>query len=112
MNSVPESLVTALLGTLMGGIGNWQGRKAGGREGRAVCHLSCWKEGRTIQAERGGEGSGDRKGLLEEDLGWDLRNVQEPTKWASFVDSLPSGLFSPTRWGFLGAGQGLIDEVK
>lgn len=49
MNSVLESLVTALLGTLMADNGNLQGGTAGGREGRTVCHLPCWKEGLSCQ---------------------------------------------------------------
>lgn len=64
-----------------------------GKEGRAACHLFCWKEGLTIQAERGGVESGDRKGVLEEgDLGWARRKVQEPTRWTPIIDSLSPGL--------------------
>lgn len=71
MLSVLESLVTALLGTLMAGNGNWQGGTADGKRGRAVCYLSCWKEGLTILSDRGGVvGAWRRERRLEKDLGW------------------------------------------
>lgn len=69
-------------------------------------------EGLTVLAERDGQG-GDRKCVLKEgDLDWALRNVQEPTRWASVIDSFSPGLPSPSRWGFLGAGLDFIDKTK
>ena len=63
-------------------VGNLQGGAAGCRKRKAVYHLSCWKEGLSIPAEGSGEGSGGRKGLLEErDSGWAPKNGR----------SLPSG---------------------
>ena len=96
----------------MAGIGNQQGGTAGGREGTAVYHLSCWKEGLTILAERGGAGDGDRKGLLEEGgLGWALKNGQETTKWASIIDSLSPGL-SQQLGGVSAGGPGPLQQGK
>lgn len=89
VNSVLESLVTALLGTLMAGKGNWQGGTAGGREGTA------WDSGRevvgkgqcvicpagrrdSLSCQTGvGVGVWRQERPLEKDLGWTLRNVQE-----------------------------------
>lgn len=108
MNSVLESLVTALLGTLMAGNGNWQGGTAGGREGTAMCHLSCWKEGLAILSDR----RGAARKAFEKDLGWALRNVQETTIWTSVTNSLSPGLPTPTRQELPGAGLGLVNKAR
>lgn len=94
-SSALEFLVTAWLRTLMTGIGNRLGGTAGSREGRALCHPVLMEGGMNYSVGLGwGVEAGKTSG--EGDLGWDLRKVQEPTKWACIGDSLCPGLFSPT----------------